>query len=173
MTLCVATAATLAASFSSSVLTAQGPRDLRSTPSSSPPIEVLYAAAAVKLLGPPGNQEFVLLPTPLGGQHGPRARPGSGEKHTASSTTVRQVTRLLERQGYSGARAVQAAGAPPATLQLVLGPLRFEPASDPHFARLGIEVIGSDGSRVGMEFLVKREAQGWRAIEMESEDNIG
>jgi hypothetical protein len=155
------------------VLPAQAARAVQSTRSSAPAIDELYATAAARLLGPVGDQAFVLLPTSAGRQVAGRARPGSGEAHVASATTASHVARLLARRGYRGTRGVRADIAPSAALQLVLGTLRFEPPHDPHFARLAIEVIGSDGNAVVMEFLLKREPQGWRAIQMESKDNIG
>ena len=137
-----------------------------------PPLGRLYAVAAAKLLGPAGDQEFVVLPTAPRPELSVRARRGSGEAHTASLATAREVVRLLTRQGYRGAAGVRTKVVRDGALQLTLGELRFEPPRDPNFARLAIEVVGSDGSAVAIELLLKREADEWRVIRMKSKDDV-
>ena len=133
----------------------------------------VYAEAAARLLGDPADQEFVLLPSSARSNLVQRPRRASGAARTATLATAREVATLLERRGYKGVKGVSAAVTRTGSLQLVLGELRFEPDERPAFARLTIDVIGSDGSSQLMEVLLKNEAGDWVAIKVEVEGSEG
>lgn len=133
----------------------------------------VYAEAAARLLGDPADQEFVLLPSSARPNLVQRPRRASGVARTATLGTAREVATLLERRGYPGVKGVRANITRTGSLQLVLGELRFEPDERPAFARLNIDVIGSDGSSQLMEVLLKNEAGDWVAIKVEVEGSEG
>ncbi len=138
-----------------------------------PAIAEVYALAAAKLLGAPSAQEFYILPTSARSELTQRARRASGSPQRAGDATARQVATRLARRGYSGSKGMRARLQPTDALQLVLGELRFEPSQRPTFARLIIGVVGTGGVEQSMEFLLKREPDGWRVITMEAADSIG
>jgi hypothetical protein len=138
-----------------------------------PSLPELYALAAAKLLGAPSEQEFFILPTSARTNLTERARNASGSPRRASEATAREVATRLARRGYRGNKGMRTRVDRGDELQLVLGELRFEPAQRPTFARLIIGVIGAGGVEQSMEFLLKREPDGWRVLNMEAADNIG
>jgi len=133
-------------------------------------IAEVYALAAAKLLGAPSAQEFYILPTSARSELTQRARRASGSPQRA---TARQVATRLARRGYSGSKGMRARLQRTEALQLVLGELRFEPSQRPTVARLIIGVVGTGGVEQSMEFLLKREPDGWRVLNMEAADSIG
>lgn len=138
-----------------------------------PSLPELYALAAAKLLGAPSEQEFFILPTSARAGLTERARIASGSPQRAGDGTAREVAARLARRGYRGSKGMRARLNRGDELQLVLGELRFEPAQRPTFARLIIGVVGAGGAEQSMEFLLKREPDGWRVLNMEAADNIG
>ncbi|MGI9077226.1 MAG: hypothetical protein ACR2G6_07850 [Gemmatimonadaceae bacterium] len=145
--------------------------DVGSIGASDPPLAPLFAVASAKLLGAPGGQNVIVLPA-AEERRATRARRASGAPHTADAATAREVAGLLVRQGYQGIRMKHSAPARTGAILLILGAVRFEPPSKPTFARLIIEVVGTDGTREAMEFLLKREPGGWRALKMESAEDV-
>jgi hypothetical protein len=77
------------------------------------------------------------------------------------------VVQRLRALGYRGALGARTRLTPSDALQLVLGQVRFEPATDPAFARLAIGVIGADGTFEQVESLLKREGGRWVALNVE------
>jgi hypothetical protein len=127
----------------------------------------VYAIAIEKLLahatGATGDA-VVLLPTSAGGDVALRARRASGPAIPASAATARSVASLLGRRGLPGVHSAAALDPAGGMLQLVLGELRYEPAVSPRFARLKIGVVGAGAARATAEVLLKREAAGWRTL---------
>ena len=135
----------------------------------------VYAAATARLLESAPGETVVLLPTPVGGaaEVAVRARRASGPALRASATTARQVAALLARRGVRGVRGAATGGGRGDAVQLVLGELRYEPGQAPRFARLKIVVVGTDGARAAMNFLLKKDSAGWTTLNMEAAASIG
>lgn len=139
----------------------------------APAPAALYALALEKLLARAGAEAVYVLPSAAASDLHVRARRASGPARTASAATAREVVALLRRRGAPGVRGTRERLAPDGALQVVLGELRFEPESSPTFARLRVGVVGADGARQTLDFLLKREGARWRALNMEAADNIG
>jgi hypothetical protein len=135
----------------------------------------VYAVATARLLESAPGEAVVLLPTPanITADVAVRARRASGPAQHASAATARRVAALLAGRGMRGVRGAATAGAPGEAVQLVLGELRYEPGQAPRFARLKIVVVGADGARAAMNFLMKKDATGWTTLNMESAASIG
>lgn len=133
----------------------------------------VYAVAIEALLGVAADREpTYLLPSAAVTDVAMRARRASGPAQLATPSIAREVVALLQRQGRTEVRGVRTRLRSDGTLQLVLGELRFEPATTPSFARLKIAIVGADGQRETLEFLLKREGASWRSLKMEPADNI-
>ena len=135
----------------------------------------VYAVATARLLESAPGEAVVVLPTPANvtADVAVRARRASGPAQRASAATARRVAALLAGRGMPGVRGAATAGAPDDAVQLVLGELRFEPGEAPRFARLKIVVVGADGARAPMNFLMKKDASGWTTLNMEAAASIG
>lgn len=133
----------------------------------------LYALAVEKLLAKADADEVYVLPSAAASDVSVRPRRASGAPRVATATTARRVVALLRERGVAGVRGTRPQLGRDDVLQIVLGELRFEPERSPTFARLRISVVGGGGARQTLDFLLKRESDGWRALNMEAADNIG
>jgi hypothetical protein len=133
----------------------------------------LYALAVERLLsGDSGTVAYLLPSAALPDLH-VRARRAAGPAHSVTAAEAKAVAARLARRGGHAVRGVRHTLGADDVLQLVLGELRFEPASNPTFARLRIGVVGTGGARQTLDFLLKREPTGWRVLNMEDADSIG
>ena len=126
----------------------------------------LYAVAFARLFRGPPERDFVLLPSSARRGITLRARRGSGEARVATLAITQEVAARLAREGYRGVRGVRSEVRASPFLQLVLGELRFEPPTEPNFARLAIGVVGSGAASEVLDFLLRREPDGWRVLTM-------
>src|SRR5690606_3345145 len=127
------------------------------TRSGEPSLTDLYALAVARLLGEPAGQSFVILPSSADDEVTVRARAATSEPYVASPATASAVVVRLRAMGYRGAGGVRERIQPSASLQLVLGQLRFEPAVERRFARVALGVIGSDGRLHRVNFLLRHD----------------
>lgn len=133
----------------------------------------LYALAVEKLLARSDADAIYVLPSAAASDVSVRPRRASGAPRVATATTARRVVALLRERGIAGVRGTRPQLGRDDVLQIVLGELRFEPERSPTFARLRISVVGGGGARQSLDFLLKREGDVWRALNMEAADNIG
>lgn len=168
------TTATLLAALLAVAVRPSTPSTPAAPPDPAPP--ALYAIAVQVLLERTDADEVYLLPTSADAELRVRPRRASGPARTASLATAREVAGLLRNGASARGAAVRGARArlvDDDAVQVVLGELRFEPEASPSFARLRLAVVGTDGTRQLMDFLLKREGARWRALKMEAADNIG
>ena len=145
----------------------------RASTASRVPTTELYALAVARLLGDESADSAWVVPTAALGDLNVRQRAGAGPAQRASIAEARRVVARLSRSGRHPIRGVRATLGRDDALQLVLGEVRVEPPMNPTFARLRIGVVGRGGERRTLEFLLKREASGWRVLNMEDADSIG
>lgn len=133
-------------------------------PAHEQPLVELYTLATAALLGDPGVQEFILLPSSSRAGVTVRPRASTGDPFTASPAVASRVAARLRSQGYRGALGSAMRVSSSQALQLVLGEVRFEPAREARFARVAIGAIGSDGSFGRVQVLLRHDDDRWRAL---------